>query len=195
MVQELIPGRGDMQYSYAAFIADGEPCASLVARRLRQYPLEFGRSSSYVETIHEPAIEESAQYLLSAQKFTGLVEVEFKRDSRDGEFKLLDVNPRVWGWHSIGRRAGVDFPYLLWQHYQGCALARARGAPGIRWVRAITDIQAVLREVSRHELSVGSYIRSLSGPLECAIFAIDDPLPAFVEAPLLAHLAFKRGAT
>src|SRR5204863_124565 len=32
-----------------------------------------------------------------------------------GRYKLLDINPRVWGWHTLCGRAGVDFPYLLWQ--------------------------------------------------------------------------------
>lgn len=194
MVQELIPGGGEMQYSYAALLSQGEPCASLVARRLRQYPVDFGRSSTYVETTEQPEIEEAAQHLLRAKEFTGLVEVEFKRDVRDGQFKLLDVNPRVWGWHSIGRRAGVDFPFLLWQLSHGQPIARVRGAAGIRWVRAVTDVPTVVREIRRREMTASSYLRSLSGPLECAIFAVDDPLPALVEVPLLAYIAYKRGA-
>jgi hypothetical protein len=33
--------------------------------------------------------------LLEAVGFTGIVEVEFKTDSRDGQYKVLNVNPRV----------------------------------------------------------------------------------------------------
>ena len=36
------------------------------------------------------------------------LEIEFKRDIRDGRPKLLDINARAWGWHSIGARAGVE---------------------------------------------------------------------------------------
>src|SRR5262249_37374212 len=98
MVQELIPGGGGAQFSYAALCVDGQPLASLVARRTRQYPLDFGRASTYVETVDQPAVEVPARRLLAEMRYTGLIEVEFKRDPRDGCYKLLDMNPRVWGW-------------------------------------------------------------------------------------------------
>src|SRR5439155_25366729 len=114
MVQELVPGSGEEQLSYAALCAEGQPLASIVARRTQQYPGDFGRASTFVETIDEPAVVSSSLPLLEAMRFTGLVEVEFKRDPGTGRLKLLDVNPRVWGWHTLGAAAGVDFSYLLW---------------------------------------------------------------------------------
>src|SRR5689334_23448558 len=57
--------------------------------------------------------------LLSAIGYTGLVEVEYKFDVRDRRYKLLDINPRLWTWSALGSRAGVDFPYLLWQIMTG----------------------------------------------------------------------------
>src|SRR5205807_8944136 len=105
MIQELVPGWGEAQFSYAALFNNGEPIASIVARRLRQFPMDFGRLSTYVETVDEPRVAEAAARLLAAIGFTGIVEVEFKRDSRDGQYKILDVNPRVWGWHTLGQRA------------------------------------------------------------------------------------------
>ncbi len=192
MVQELIPGGGEAQFSYAALCVDGRPRASLAARRTRQHPVDFGRSSSYVETVDLPEIEEPARRLLAAMRYTGLVEVEFKYDSRDGRYKLLDINPRVWGWHSLGRRAGVDFPYLLWRVLRDEPTPEARARPGVRWVRAVTDLPAVAHEIWRGRMSLRAYLRSLRGPLECAIFALDDPLPALFEAPLLSYIAWRR---
>jgi predicted ATP-grasp superfamily ATP-dependent carboligase len=192
MVQELIPGGGEAQFSYAALCVDGRPRASLTARRTRQHPVDFGRSSSYVETVDLPDIEEPSRRLLAAMRYTGLVEVEFKYDSRDGRYKLLDINPRVWGWHSLGRRAGVDFPYLLWQALRDGPAPEVRARPGVRWVRAVTDLPAVAHEIWRGRMSLRDYFRSLRGPLECAIFALDDPLPALLEAPLLSYIAWRR---
>src|SRR6266404_38639 len=119
MIQELIPGGGESQLSFAALCRDGIPVASLVARRTRQWPMDFGRASTYVETVEAPEVEGIARRILESLRFDGIVEVEFKRDARDGTLKLLDINPRVWGWHSLGRRAGVDFPYLLWRQLRG----------------------------------------------------------------------------
>ena len=93
----MIPGGGEAQFSYAALCLEGRPLASAVARRTRQAPMDFGRSSTFVETVDEPGVVEPALRLLQASRFTGLIEVEFKRDPRDQRFKVLDANPRVWG--------------------------------------------------------------------------------------------------
>ena len=192
MVQEVIPGSGETQFSYAAICQDGRSLASLVARRLRQFPMDFGRASTCVQTVDEPAVIEPSVRMLEAMKFTGIVELEFKHDTRDGQYKLLDINPRAWGWHSLGGRAGVDFSYLLWLQACGAAIPESRPQIGVRWVRASTDLRTVVLEILRGRLSVGEYSRSLRGPRVSAIFAADDPLPGLLELPLLAYLLGRR---
>jgi D-aspartate ligase len=192
MVQELIPGGGEAQFSYAALSVEGHTVADLVARRTRQYPPDFGRASTYVETVECDAVAAASIPLLSHLRWTGLVEVEFKRDPRNGRFKLLDVNPRVWGWHTLCARAGVDFPYLLWLAVRGEPVPRTHARPGVRWVRISTDLPMVAKEILRGRMSVSAYLRSLRGPLEGAIFARDDPAPALVELPLLLLILVRR---
>ena len=102
MVQEIIPGDGRQQFSYCAFFRDGHAHSSMVARRGRQHPREFGRAATYVESLELPIIEELSERLLKAINYYGLVEVEFKLDPRDGLYKLLDINARAWGFHSLG---------------------------------------------------------------------------------------------
>jgi predicted ATP-grasp superfamily ATP-dependent carboligase len=180
MIQELVPGDGSAQLSFAALCADGDVLASLTARRVRQFPMDFGRASSYVETIADPGLERDVLRLLAALRFTGLVETEFKRDERTGENRLLDVNPRAWGWQSLCGRAGVDFPYLLWRMASGASVPPVRAMPGVRWVRMTTDMLAVAGELRAGRLSPRAYLRSLRRPLEFAVFARDDPLPSLV---------------
>jgi D-aspartate ligase len=192
MVQELIPGAGEHQYSFAALCRDGAVVASLTARRLRQYPRDFGHSSSLVETVDDPRVEELGRAVIAALDWTGLLEVEFKRDTRDGEYKLLDVNGRVWTWHGIGARAGVDFPYLAWRLSQGLPVASARAAPGVRWVRLATDIPSAFGALRAGELSPVGWRHSLRRPRQAALWAADDPLPALVDPSLLAWRAIRR---
>jgi predicted ATP-grasp superfamily ATP-dependent carboligase len=192
MVQEVLPGWGESQFSYAAVCRDGLPLASIVARRTRQFPMDFGRFSTYVETVEEPLVVEPAVRLLSALRLTGLVEVEFKRDSRDGKFKVLDLNPRVWGWHTLGARAGVDFPYLAWLLVNGEAVPEVRARAGERWIRMGADLAMAVHEILNGRLSLHSYVTSLAGSLEHALFAWDDPMPAILSVPQLARVATGR---
>ena len=41
--------------------------------------------------------------------------VEFKKDVRTGEYKLMEINPRIWGSMPLAIVSGVDFPYLWYK--------------------------------------------------------------------------------
>ena len=192
LIQEIIPGDGQRQYSYCAFFRDGHAHSTLMAKRIRQHPREFGRAATYVETIEHPEIEELSLRFLRSIHYYGLVEVEFKQDPRDGQFKLLDVNARAWGFHSLGRPAGVDFPYILFADQFG-KLPEPRKAPaGVGWLRAITDVPTVMSDLWDREFNLRSYLRSIRHTRTESVFAFDDPLPFFAEFAMLPYLVAKK---
>jgi D-aspartate ligase len=193
MVQELIPGGGTQQVAYCAFFRDGSVLASMAVCRRRQHPPQFGRASTFVETIDAPELESMSERFLRAIGYYGLVEVEYKLDPRDGRYKLLDVNARTWGYHSIGWRAGVDFPYLLYADQMGWSVAPCRAAVGVTWIRLVTDLPTALVELWSRQLSWRAYVRSLRSVDVEAVFSREDLLPGFVEVALVPYLALKRG--
>jgi D-aspartate ligase len=193
MIQDLIPGDGSCQYSYCSFFKQGNSIARLTACRRRQHPLEFGRSSTYVETVELPLLEEYSQRFLRAIDYYGLVEVEYKRDPRDGQFRLLDVNGRTWGYHSIGRFAGTDFPYLLFADQMNEPVQSCTGKVGVRWIRLLTDLPTGVLGILNGEIKARPYLRSLWGCDEEAVFSLHDPLPGLMEMALVPYLAVKRG--
>lgn len=192
LVQEIIPGDGQQQYSYCAFFRDGEAQSTLLAKRIRQHPREFGRAATYVETIDFPQIEELSERFLKAINYYGLVEVEFKRDPRDGQFKLLDVNARTWGFHSLGGPAGVDFPYLLYADQVGKPVERSRARAGVGWLRAVTDLPTVASDLWDGVFDMRSYWTSLKRTRIESVFCVRDPLPSVAEVLMLPYLVTKK---
>lgn len=194
LVQELIPGGGEAQLAYCTFFKDGTSRASMVVRRLRQHPAEFGRASSFVRTADLPELEEMSTRFLRSIGYYGLVELEYKLDRRDGQVKLLDVNARTWGYHSLGQAAGVDFPYLLYADQVGLpAPTGLRAAPGVTWIRLATDVPTATIELVRRRLDLRAYLRSLRAPQVESVFSRDDLRPGLAELALLPYLAVKRG--
>ena len=128
-----IPGGGDAQFSYAAVWSGESRSPRWSARRTRQYPVDFGASSTFVETIDHDAVEQAANRYLASLQFSGLVEVEFKFDARDRRYKLLDVNPRPWTWIAVGGAAGVDLPLIEWSLARGELVPPSRGRAGVGW--------------------------------------------------------------
>ncbi|HEX4407186.1 MAG TPA: ATP-grasp domain-containing protein [Xanthobacteraceae bacterium] len=186
MIQEMIPGGGTTQFSYAAVWHGGRPIASLTAQRCRQYPIDFGFTSTLVETVRRPEIEAAASKFLSALDFTGLVEIEFKYDTRDGTYKILDVNPRAWTWLGLGAAAGIDFAALQWQLACGESVAPAEARTGAQWRYLSRDIAALLAETIAGRMSPLGYVKGLHRSSAFAVFAWDDPWPAFLDLPLSA---------
>jgi D-aspartate ligase len=193
MIQEVIPGGGMQQYSYCAFFANGEAVGKMLARRRRQHPLEFGRASTYVESIDAPLVEEYSERLLRAIDYYGLVELEYKLDPRDSQFKLLDFNARTWGYHSLGSRTGVDFSYMLYADQIGLPVDPCKVPAGVGWVRMTTDIPAAFMAWRAGELKSKDYIKSLTGCNVEAVYSFSDPLPGLAELLLIPYLAIKRG--
>jgi D-aspartate ligase len=193
LIQDIIPGDGNHQFSSCVFFKDGVAIASMEAKRRRQHPPEFGRAATFVETIECPALMAPTLRFLSAMNYYGLAEIEYKLDARDGRYKLLDVNARTWGFHCLGPSAGVDFSYLLFADQIGQPVQGGRGRPGVGWIRMVTDIPTSLADIIAGRLDVRTYVKSLRDFSTESVFSSEDVMPTLVELALLPYLAVKRG--
>jgi len=184
LVQERIPGGGENQFSFCAVCREGRAYASIVAQRRRQYPVDFGNASTFVETTEQPVVEAAGRRFLESIGFDGLAEVEFKFDPRDGKYKILDVNPRTWGWHTLGKAAGIDFSYMLWRQAVGLPVVSVNSHRQAAWIREITDFVSIAK--SRNRMAeIRRLLQALyGGKFTSATFSLLDPIPFFAEFAL-----------
>jgi predicted ATP-grasp superfamily ATP-dependent carboligase len=184
MVQQIIPGDGRVQYSIATFCEDGNIKAWMTARRTRQYPIDYGLGSSFVEAMDIPALFPLAEKLLRYMRVSGMVEVEFKYDERDKQYKLLDINVRPWGWHTLCISCGLDFPYMQYCSAVGTppSALPAHIDYSYHWVRMLTDIPAGMQEIRAGITTLSAYLKSLKGKTAFSVLSWRDPLPVFGDA-------------
>ena len=193
LVQEQIPDVTRNLYSFCPLFKDKKVLAKIIAKRPRQHPMDFGQASTYAETVDIPVLEILGTRFLSAIDYYGLCEVEFIQDPRDRTFKFLEVNPRVWGWHTIAIRAGVNLPYLLYRDMIQQDVKNGFFEEGVKWIRLTTDVPTVASEIVKGRMRVKDYLHSLKGDKEFAVFSWNDPLPFFGELFLIPYLWRKRG--
>lgn len=193
MVQEIIPGTPGELYSYCPIFKDGEAVTMCMGRRYRQRPMDFGRATTYVESCYVPELVEYGNTFLRKIDYYGLCEVEFKKDPRDGQFKMLEVNPRTWLWHSLSYRCGADLPFLLYHDQVTGTVPHAKKfREGVKWVHTYTDISISAKEIYKRRMTIREYLRSLSGEKEYAVFSQDDIRPFIAETLLLPYLFWVR---
>ena len=193
LIQELIPGRAEKLFSFVGFFKDGVTVAGMSARRPRQHPMEFGRASTFVETVNVPELETLARQFLQAIAYSGLAEVEFMYDEKDGRFELLEINPRIWGWHTIAIRAGLDLPYLAYADAVGKEFTVGPVREGVKWVRLVTDVLTAVQEILAGNLTVRQYLTSMSGDTEFAVLSLSDPLTFIADLLLVPYYVKHRG--
>lgn len=88
--------------------------AQFVQKHIRRYPVNMG--PSVVQTgVEYPELLELGKRVLDSISWTGVAEMEFMVDSRDGKLKFIELNPRFWGSLYAAVISGVDFPWLLYQ--------------------------------------------------------------------------------
>jgi D-aspartate ligase len=193
LVQDFIPGGPKNLYSFCPFFKKGKVIAGVAGRRARQHPMDFGHASTYVELVDMPELRDISEKFLGLINYYGIAEVEFMQDPRDHQFKLLEVNPRVWGWHTLAIDAGVDLPYLLYQDMTGQEIEVAPSLKQMKWVRLITDIPTVFAEIINGNMKISDYISSMKGKKKDAVLSLKDPFPFLAEIMLLPYLWAKRG--
>jgi D-aspartate ligase len=196
MVQEIIPGDDSALFGYLAlFDRKGRELAWLTKRKLRQYPPQFGDGSLQV-TVDAPEVAELSRRLLGAFDYCGFVGVEFKFDERDGAYYLMEINPRTVSGNQLAISAGVDFPWIGYQHLIGSAVRPTVGRPfrpHVRYVNEEFDIFAYLALRRTSALSLKRWLSSLRGTEAWAIGAWDDPLPLLVGVWRFVRLLLSRG--
>jgi D-aspartate ligase len=167
MVQELIPSGPEEMYTLGSYLdREGRALGLFSGRKLSQTRGYMG-SARAGEALWVDEVVEQGLALLRALGFHGISQVEVMRDPRDGRYKLLEVNPRLWQWHSLAAACGVDLPWIAYRDLVGDPLPPARmDGDGKRW--AIT-----LMAGSGHALERPPYVD--------AVFARDDPKPALVQ--------------
>ena len=109
---------------------------------------------------------DAALRLLKEFGYFGLSQVEFKRDPRNGSFKLMEINPRLWQWHGLATACGVDLPRIAYADLVGepTPVAQMNGF-GKRWAISLLP---------------GESSAFQRPPYVDAVFALDDPKPAAV---------------
>jgi D-aspartate ligase len=197
MLQEYIPGPPTESYFVDGFVdRHGRVCARFARQRIRMHPRDLGNSSLTISISLEQIRDAvaSLDQLLARVNYRGIFSAEFKHDSRDGLFKLLEVNARPWWYIEFAARCGVDVCSM--------AYADALGAfvPAVEHYqigRSCTflpyDIYAYRALHGENGLHFWSWIHSWSGG-DDALFSWDDIGPGVAFTRDVGRIALRRAA-
>jgi D-aspartate ligase len=188
MLQEYIPGPPSNHYFIDGFIdRNGVVRAMFARQRLRMNPPDFGNSTLMVSVPLSETGDASAtlKTLFWDIDYRGIFSAEFKRDSRDGTFNLIEVNARPWWYVEFAARCGVNVCEMAVRDALGQPVDTIpRYRVGRRCVFPYYDMPAARAEMSAGRLGIFAWARSWVGAYQ-PVFRWSDPLPALGEVAVL----------
>ena len=178
LVQEWIPGSTkDIAIMGAYFGENSEALGYFCARKLVQEPDDFG-TGCVVQSVQLQEIVEPSVRLCKSLGYRGMAEIEYKRDEKTGEYKLIEINTRHWDWHQLSHMSGVNLTRVAYSDLTGYKLDAATAAkPGGKWVAEDTLLMHSAAGIYHRRLTLRMVFRQLSGPKIFGIFKWADPMP------------------
>jgi predicted ATP-grasp superfamily ATP-dependent carboligase len=174
-VQDYVPGRDDRLYSLHVYMdRQSRPLAWFTGRKLRTYPTYAG-IGCFVESVVVSEIIEPGLAMLRRVGYTGFALLQFKRDERDGSFKLLEINPRSSSWNLLAAACGVNLPHVAYLD----AIGEPPASPpaqreGVKYLFFDNDLRAFLDYRRHGDITAWQWLASLRGPKVYQLFAADD---------------------
>jgi len=177
MMQDIVPGGDEELYTLGSYLdAQSRPLAQFTGHKLRQHPPRFGHVSMAVGK-WVPELAEAGLRLLHELGYHGVSQVEFKRDPRDGAYRLMEVNARHWMWHSLGTASGVNLSLAAYRDATGDAYMARRQTDGLKWVVSLTDARDAFSRWRKGDEKLLPWLRSYRGVKVDGLFSLRDPMP------------------
>ena len=187
IIQDIIGGNSEHQYSVCCMFNGEDALMTLTARRARQHPPDFGNATTYAETVDIPEIVVAAKKILKAIKFIGVCEVEFKFDVRDNTYKFLEVNPRTWKWHSIAEKSNTPLLMSFYNYMYNLEPVKSTVQQPATFRHLMTDIPTIIKM----KLSKIDYVKTKQNT-KYAVWDSKDLVPALFEILYLPYFILKR---
>lgn len=108
IISEIIPGKDSTLYTYGTYAWKGEVYAQFFGRKLTQMPSNYGVIGTGESLTRIPEIENYGKKILRYLNFSGISQIEFKYDARDGKYKLIEINPRSWMWEYLSTKVNIN---------------------------------------------------------------------------------------
>lgn len=180
MVQSIIPGPNTNHFKVNVYVGTtGEPLAIFTLRKIRQYPIEFG-VGTMVESLRFPKLVELGLKFFQGIGYRGIGSIEFKKDERNGQLYMIELNPRLWQQNIHATVCEINFPLIQYLDLTGQASPpQNEFVEGVKWLDAMADFQAFWSYFRRGELTPWAWVRSWERTRSFATFAWDDLGPFF----------------
>jgi len=178
VISEMVPGPDQYHSMYTYLDPDGNSLWEFTKQKLRQYPIRYGGGCYHIMD-WDPEVAELGLRFCQSVGLRGFLNVEFKRDERDGELKLIECNHRFTESTALHLAAGLNVAVFTYCHLLGIpgpAIERPYRERIALWY-PLDDWRAFKEYRRIGEMTWGGYAKSLMRGQNFAMASVTDPGP------------------
>ena len=196
MLQEYIPGGEDSVWMFNGYFNASSDCLfGITGRKIRQNPAYTGATSLGVCLANEE-VERTTRRFMKAVGYRGILDIGYRYDARVGQYKVLDVNPRIGSsFRLFVDGNGLDVVRALYRDMTGQPVPPQAASEGRKWLVENLDLESCIRYRRDGKLPALAWLASYGGVREGAWFARDDLRPFVAMAAGLGASAWRKTAS
>lgn len=178
MLQEYLPGGSQTVCMFDGYFDDESNCLfGLTAKMIRQYPAYTGVTSLGI-CVTNDVVAKQAKDFIKAVGYRGPLDLGFRYDERTGQYKAIDVNPRIGRtFRLLVDSIGMDVARALYLDLTGQQVMTGAPQEGRKWVVENFDLLSSPTYCRDGKLNLWQWLRTYQGVKEAAWFAHDDLAP------------------
>jgi len=183
MIQEYVPGDDWICHGY--YNSQKNVSLSFTGRKLRSHPPDVGATAVGLSCDNEE-LRSASEKLLKTVAYSGIIDMDWRRDDRDGQYKLVDCNPRVGqNFRMFENTAGIDVVRAQHLDLSGHAIQNAAPIDGRLFTVESSAVMAFFLGQSQNAPRRVGRESPQAKIRELAWWSSDDPVPFFL---MILHL-------
>ena len=178
MLQEAIPGGDDQVYIFNGYFDKNSECLTpFTGHKIRQFPIHVGCASLGACTWNKDVALITTDFMKTIG-YRGILDIGYRLDPRDGQYKVLDINPRIGqAFRLFVAENGLDVCRDMYLDLTDQPRYPAVPIEGRRWLIEDFDIISTYDYFREGSLTFSEWISSFKRVQEGLWFSWKDPWP------------------
>lgn len=177
MLQEYIPAGTCADWMFNGYFnADSDCLIGYTGQKLRQTPVYTGMTSMGICRTNSIVMKRTIEWMKQLG-YKGILDIGYRYDHRDGEYKVLDVNPRIGATFRLFLgQDQMDVARALYLDMTGQPVPSSPPCEGRKWMVEL-DFKSCIDYLRDGKLTLREWHRSLHGIEEFGYFRRGDLRP------------------
>lgn len=180
--QEIIRGpETNIICTFTYLDKNSEPLSMFVCRKIRQFPPNFG-NTSFADSVCDEKAVHLTKSIAKQLRLVGYLSIEFKKDSHDESYKIIEITPcRPNRQSGFSEAVGINIPFIWYCYLLNKPVPPLSGYPlKCKWSSELNELRSFSYYCKDKRNGFRKWLESYRNICQFEILARDDLKPSLM---------------